>query len=55
MRFKITLDRPKSAEKPVSLHPLAFKDALASLLLVKPPVQSKRRRRRGSERPEPRP
>ena len=38
MRFKITLDRPKSAEKPVSLHPLSFKEAVASLLSVPPPA-----------------
>ncbi len=40
VRFKITLDRPKSAEKPVSLQPLAFREAVAALLLVPPPARS---------------
>lgn len=36
MSRRFSLDRPHSAERPVSLHPLPFKDAIALLLQVRP-------------------
>ncbi len=51
MRFKITLDRPQSAEKPVSLHPLSFKEAIRFLARVEPPSARRRPPARVSEKP----
>ncbi|MEE8270759.1 MAG: hypothetical protein V3R98_03360 [Alphaproteobacteria bacterium] len=47
------MDKPKSAAKPVSLHPLSFYAALEYLVKVKPlkqrkPTRSRKRSRRRS-------
>ncbi|MDJ0981945.1 MAG: hypothetical protein QNI94_09990 [Kiloniellales bacterium] len=52
MRFKITLDRPQSAEKPVSLHPLSFKEAVRCLAQVEKSANPRRRGRAAAERSE---
>ena len=39
-------------EKPVSLAPLDFKDALAGLLAVKPEPKQKKKRKQEKEKPD---
>lgn len=40
---------PPERDKPLSLHPLSFDEAVAALLKVKPPERKRRRKRHGKE------